>query len=610
MKKNLTLLASIITSIVFAASLPIRVLATQQPGFNQGFYSANNILYYNPDACDAPSSGSSSDPITPSGSGSTPTTKEFVSTYTESAYKIGQENGIPWEIIMAQAGLESGWGKSGLTQKANNFFGIKAGSSWTGQTVTMPTKEQTKSGASYKVNAAFRVYASPAEGFQGYADLILKNKIYAEALKHPNDMKRYIEEIKKAGYATDKKYVESVLNAAQTVVNALGGDYGTKYKKSADIDYKTTQKNFPSYGSSGSPSSGSDASSSSSSTNGTSSCACPTNANVGDINLSGNNNAEKMFNFYVSQGYTKEGAAGLIGSQMLEAGGNTYNIDPKARNPSGYMGIVQWSPNDRWPKLQKWAAGKDPLALETQLGFVVYELQNDYKVVGEKLKTTKDVTEAATIVSDKYEIGGHRDIRIKNAQKAFKDFSGNTADSSSPSGASGSSSSSCGNSSATIVGDFAFPLLVNKSMIKNKEIFANGTTQKYGHPYMAYDIVVDPGKQVVAAKDGVVTGATSTDRCGGRVVIVQDPTDKLYYTYMHMGSASVSKGDQIKAGQQVGVVGGQEVTCNTVPHLHFDVSKPGPNGRKVSCSRLSCSNTANYVDAGKPLFDAYQALPN
>ena len=102
----------------------------------------------------------------------------------------------------------------------------------------MPTKEQDSSGNVYTVNAAFRVYTSPEAGFNGYADFIHDNPRYSKALDYPNDMLKYITEIKNAGYATDVKYVQLVMSAAQSVINVLGTDYGAKYEKSSDIVYE------------------------------------------------------------------------------------------------------------------------------------------------------------------------------------------------------------------------------------------------------------------------------------------------------------------------------------------------------------------------------------
>lgn len=141
----------------------------------------------------------------------------FVDAYGQYAFNVGKKYGIPYDAILGQAALESGWGKSTLTTEANNFFGIKAGSSWTGPTTTRRTAEQTPSGGVYYVNAQFRVYASPEAGFTGYAEFIRGNSRYAKALQYPTNPVRYIEEIRAAGYATDVRYVSKVLTAISSI---------------------------------------------------------------------------------------------------------------------------------------------------------------------------------------------------------------------------------------------------------------------------------------------------------------------------------------------------------------------------------------------------------
>ena len=68
--------------------------------------------------------------------------------------------------MIAQAITESGWGKSGLAVNANNLFGMKADSSWTGETYTTKTREEDKNGKSYYITAAFRKYPSFEQSFE------------------------------------------------------------------------------------------------------------------------------------------------------------------------------------------------------------------------------------------------------------------------------------------------------------------------------------------------------------------------------------------------------------------------------------------------------------
>lgn len=148
------------------------------------------------------SSGSDSEVSTP-----TSNLKEFVDKYGQSAFNVGKQFGIPYEAILSQAILESGYGGSSLTTKGFNFFGIKAGSSWKGRVITLRTREQRKDGSEYFVLADFRAYDSAEEGFRGYGEFITGNPRYRNALNYPGDPFKYIDEIRKAGYATALDYV-------------------------------------------------------------------------------------------------------------------------------------------------------------------------------------------------------------------------------------------------------------------------------------------------------------------------------------------------------------------------------------------------------------------
>lgn len=147
--------------------------------------------------------------------------QDFVDKYGQLAFNTGKKYGIPYEAIIAQAAVESGKGNSQLTREANNFFGIKAGSSWHGPVWTGQTGEQTQSGQSYTVTASFRSYPTPQAGFDGYGEFITTNSRYKNALNYPGDPVQYITEIKNAGYATDTQYVQTLSRVIEQVTNYI-----------------------------------------------------------------------------------------------------------------------------------------------------------------------------------------------------------------------------------------------------------------------------------------------------------------------------------------------------------------------------------------------------
>lgn len=122
------------------------------------------------------------------------------------AYVYGIEVNSP---IIAQAILESGWGKSGLASKYHNYFGLKCGSSWKGKSVNMATKEEYKVGTLTNIRDNFRVYDSMDAGVKGYFDFINTSR-YAN-LKGVKNPEEYVRRIKADGYATSSKYVDNIM---------------------------------------------------------------------------------------------------------------------------------------------------------------------------------------------------------------------------------------------------------------------------------------------------------------------------------------------------------------------------------------------------------------
>ena len=122
------------------------------------------------------------------------------------AYLYGIEVHSP---IIAQAILESGWGKSTLASKYHNYFGMKCGSSWKGKSVNMATKEEYKVGTLTNIRDNFRVYDSMDAGVKGYFDFINKSR-YAN-LKGVKSPEEYVRRIKADGYATSSKYVDNIM---------------------------------------------------------------------------------------------------------------------------------------------------------------------------------------------------------------------------------------------------------------------------------------------------------------------------------------------------------------------------------------------------------------
>lgn len=115
--------------------------------------------------------------------------------------------------IIAQAILESGWGKSKLAATYHNYFGLKCGTKWTGKSVNMNTQEEYEPGVLTTIADNFRVFDSMEEGVKGYFEFIQLSRY--QNLKGITDPKTYLETIKADGYATSSAYVQNNMNLVE-----------------------------------------------------------------------------------------------------------------------------------------------------------------------------------------------------------------------------------------------------------------------------------------------------------------------------------------------------------------------------------------------------------
>lgn len=115
--------------------------------------------------------------------------------------------------IIAQAILESGWGKSKLAATYHNYFGLKCGTKWTGKSVNMNTQEEYEPGTLTTIADNFRVFDSMEEGVKGYFEFIQLSRY--QNLKGITDPKTYLETIKADGYATSSTYVQNNMNLVE-----------------------------------------------------------------------------------------------------------------------------------------------------------------------------------------------------------------------------------------------------------------------------------------------------------------------------------------------------------------------------------------------------------
>ena len=138
------------------------------------------------------------------------TNKEFIDMIGKAAVAEYEQFKILPSLTIAQAILESNWGRSMLSQKAYNYFGMKAGSGWKGATYSSKTQEQTPAGQAFTINADFRAYPDVQAGIRGYY-VFLQYPRYAN-LKGVTDYKEACRLIKADGWATDMKYTDKLVS--------------------------------------------------------------------------------------------------------------------------------------------------------------------------------------------------------------------------------------------------------------------------------------------------------------------------------------------------------------------------------------------------------------
>ena len=141
--------------------------------------------------------------------------EEFIDTLWPLAQKTAQRIGVDPKAILAQAALETGWGKYPIAKEDGtasfNLFGIKADSRWQGDRAVVNTLEY-RDGIAKKERAAFRAYDSFAHSFDDYANFLSTSERYKNALNSGGDATTFAANLQRGGYATDPNYADKIGN--------------------------------------------------------------------------------------------------------------------------------------------------------------------------------------------------------------------------------------------------------------------------------------------------------------------------------------------------------------------------------------------------------------
>jgi flagellar protein FlgJ len=145
---------------------------------------------------------------------------DFLRAMRPHAEQAAREIGVDPDALLAQAALETGWGRSvpcnAQGECSFNLFGIKAGSQWSGATVNVPTLE-FEEGIPVRKVERFRAYDTPADSFRDYAALIRDSSRYASARGAGDNVEAFAAALQQGGYATDPNYAQKIAAVADEV---------------------------------------------------------------------------------------------------------------------------------------------------------------------------------------------------------------------------------------------------------------------------------------------------------------------------------------------------------------------------------------------------------
>ena len=151
---------------------------------------------------------------------------DFVKAMWPAAQAAGEALGVDPRNIVAQAALETGWGRAvpadGAGRTSFNLFGIKTGSQWTGASVGVRTLEFSGGVPSARVDK-FRAYLSTNDSFQDYVALLRGNPRYSAALNTGTDAKAFGSALQQGGYSTDPAYAAKLAAIAQNLDGMTSG---------------------------------------------------------------------------------------------------------------------------------------------------------------------------------------------------------------------------------------------------------------------------------------------------------------------------------------------------------------------------------------------------
>lgn len=150
--------------------------------------------------------------------------KDFVTALAEPAKLVEKKLNVPYQVVIAQAALETGWGQKIIEQangkSSNNLFNIKADRRWDGEKAIKETLEYEQ-GSMVKKREPFRVYNTIMDSVNDYINFLSNSDRYKDALQKSTNVEHFLQGLQKAGYATDPNYAKKIMGTLSKVTSLL-----------------------------------------------------------------------------------------------------------------------------------------------------------------------------------------------------------------------------------------------------------------------------------------------------------------------------------------------------------------------------------------------------
>lgn len=166
-------------------------------------------------------------PMTHSAAASLPPrtdTGSFIARLLQPALAVARKSGLSHQLILAQAALESDWGRREIKtpdgQASHNLFAVKATRHWEGATTEVTTTEY-KDGVAFKTKGQFKVYPSYAAAIADYVALLTHNPRY-QKVREAVQPEKAAHALQSAGYATDPSYAKKLISVIQQIKQRAG----------------------------------------------------------------------------------------------------------------------------------------------------------------------------------------------------------------------------------------------------------------------------------------------------------------------------------------------------------------------------------------------------